>query len=588
MSNVTKELIKVKINNHEVEVPKGISVIDAAKSAQIKIPSLCYHQDLTASAACGLCIVKVKGMNKMVRACATEAVEGMEVVTHDKELYKTRKTVIELILSNHPDDCLQCQRNNNCELQRLAAEFGVREARFDKYLKDIEKDDTTPSLILDPQKCIKCGRCVEVCQNIQNVWAIEFLGRGFDMRIAPAGDLKLNNSPCIKCGQCSAHCPVGAIVEKDEVEVVYDSLIDEDKYPVAQIAPAVRVSFGEGFDYDSGEIVTEKLYALLRKLGFKAVFDTNFGADLTIMEEASEFVERFTHDPDSLPLVTSCCPAWVNYLEKYFPDLISHFSTAKSPHSMMGVLSKTYYAKKIGVDPSKIYMVSIMPCTAKKYEISRADEMFASGYQDIDVVLTTRELVRMTKSSGIDFKNIQGEKADLILGEYSGAGTIFGATGGVMEAALRTAYSLITKKDLEKVEFNEVRGLDGIKEAVININETKIKVAIAHGIGNVKNVLEKVAEAKSKGKETPWHFIEVMACRGGCVGGGGQPYGVTDEVREKRIKGIYKDDSQSKARCSHQNPFIKQLYDDFLGEPNSDISHKLLHTQYKPRPLYIK
>jgi len=586
MVEVKKE-IKLKINNTELIVPEGTSIYNAAKLCQIKIPTLCYHANLKPLASCGLCIVKVKGMNKYVRSCATNVQEGMEIITHDKDLYEARKTVIELILSNHPDDCLTCQRNNNCELQRLAAEFGVREASFDKKLKNIPKDISTPSLILEPQKCIGCGRCVEVCQNIQNVWAVEFIGRGFDMRIAPAGDLKLDNSPCIKCGQCSAHCPVGAIVERDEVEKVHSALMDEDLYPVVQIAPAVRVSFGEGFKHDSGLNVTKKLYSLLRKLGFKAVFDTNFAADLTIMEEATEFVERFTKKPDTLPLVTSCCPAWVSYLEKYFPDLIDHFSTAKSPHEMMGVLSKTYYAEKNGLEPSKIFMVSIMPCTAKKYEITRSEEMFASGFQDIDVVLTTRELVRMTKSSGIDFDNIGEDEADLILGEYTGAGTIFGATGGVMEAALRTAYYLITNKNLDNVELTDVRGLEGVKEAVIDINGIKIKTAVAHGLGNVKNVLEKVQKAKQNGKETPWHFIEVMACRGGCIGGGGQPYGVNDDVRIKRTNGLYEDDKLQKHRCSHDNPFIKELYKDFLEKPNSKKSHKLLHTKYKPRPLYI-
>ncbi|MBN2545013.1 MAG: iron hydrogenase small subunit [Spirochaetes bacterium] len=585
---IKSETITIKINDKKIKVPKGTSIYKAAALSQIKIPSLCYHPDLKANAACGLCIVKIKGMNKVVRSCATEAQEGMEIITHDKELYETRKTVIELILSNHPDDCLFCQRNQNCELQRLASEFGVRESRFNKRLKEIQKDISTTSLIIDPQKCVNCGRCVEVCQNVQDVWAVEFIGRGFDMSIAPAGNLKLNNSPCIKCGQCSAHCPVGAIVEKDEVETVISALMDKNLYPVAQIAPAVRVSFGEAFKFDSGDVITKKLYALLRKIGFKAVFDTNFSADLTIMEEANEFVRRFKKNPESLPLVTSCCPAWVDYLEKYFPDMIDHFSTAKSPHEMMGVLSKTYFPKIKKIDPSRIFMVSIMPCTAKKYEITRSDEMFASGYQDIDVVLTTRELVRMTKSAGIDFDNIEEEESDLILGSYTGAGTIFGATGGVMEAALRTAYNLLTGEDLPNVDFKDVRGLEGIKEAEIDINGTKIKVAIAHGIGNVKDVLERVKIAKINNHEIPWHFIEVMACRGGCVGGGGQPYGVTDEVRKKRTDGIYTDDKKQVFRCSHQNPYIVKLYEDFLGEPNSKKAHQLLHTKYKARPLYMK
>jgi NADH-quinone oxidoreductase subunit G len=586
--NDNTKTINIKINNIPIAIPEGTSIINAAKKCQVKIPSLCYHPDLKPTAACGLCIVKIKGMNKYVRACATEVTEGMEIITHDKDLYETRKTVIELILSNHPDDCLQCQRNNNCELQRLAAEFGVRESSFDKILKNTPKDESTTSLIIDPQKCIKCGRCVEVCQKVQNVWAIEFIGRGYNMNIAPAGNLKLDHSPCVSCGQCSAHCPVGAIVERDEVEKVHEALLNNDIVPVVQIAPAVRVSFAEGFNQESGLITTKKIYTLLRRLGFEAVFDTNFGADLTIMEEATEFVDRFTNKPESLPLITSCCPAWVSYLEKYFPDMIDHFSTAKSPHEMMGVLSKTYYAEKMKIDPSKIFMVSIMPCTAKKYEISRSDEMFASGYQDIDVVLTTRELVRMTKSSGIDFVNLKDGEADLILGDYTGAGTIFGATGGVMEAALRTAYNIITKENLKNVELKDVRGLEGIKEAEIDIKGTKIRVAVAHGLKNVKTVMEKIQDAKENGKEMPWHFIEVMACRGGCIGGGGQPYGVTDEIRLKRTNGIYKDDVQQKLRCSHDNPYVQQLYKEFLEKPNSKKAHQLLHTHYKPRPLYIK
>jgi NADP-reducing hydrogenase subunit HndD len=585
---MSEEMISLKINNVEVEVPKGTSILNAAKKAHVNITTLCYHPDLKPTSACGLCIIKVKGSNKMVRACATEATSGMEVITHDAELYETRKAVIELILSSHPDDCLTCQRNQNCELQRLSAEFGIREALFDKKLKDIPKDESTPSLILDPQKCISCGRCVQVCQEEQNVWALEFIGRGFNTQIAASLNISLNDTPCVKCGQCSAHCPVGAIVEKDQVDEVWAGLRDDSKFPVAQIAPAVRVAFAEGFEGESGDIVTKKLYALLRRLGFKAVFDTNFAADLTIMEEASEFVDRLTNKPTSLPLITSCCPAWVDYLEKYYPDMIHHFSTAKSPHAMLGALSKTYFAEKTELTAKDIYMVSIMPCTAKKYEISRSEEMYTSGTQDIDTVITSRELLRMTKSSGIDFVNLEGEEADNILGAYSGAGTIFGATGGVMEAALRTAYHLVTKENLQKVEFMDVRGMDGIKETEIDIKGTKIRVAVAHGLANVHEVMDRVKEAVDAGKEPPWHFIEVMACRGGCIGGGGQPYGVTDEVRAKRTEGIYKDDEDQQIRCSHDNLYIQKLYDEYLGHPNSAKAHKLLHTNYTPQPLFHK
>lgn len=585
---IETKTVNLKINGTDIQVAEGTSILEAAKKAQIKIPVLCTHSDLTPSGSCGLCIVKIKGMAKQVRACATAVAENMEVTTHDPELYETRKTVLELILSNHPDDCLRCQRNNNCELQRLAGEFGIREARFSKKLKNLPKDTSTTSLILDPQKCILCGRCVSVCQNTQNVWALEFIGRGYDMRIAPAGDIKLNDSPCIKCGQCSAHCPVGAIVEKDEVEKVWEGLRDPEKYAVVQMAPAVRVAFAEGFGHASGEIVTKKLYSLFRRLGFKAIFDTNFSADLTIMEEGSEFVDKLLNKPNELPLITSCCPAWVDYLEKYYHDMINYFSTAKSPQEMLGSLAKTYYAEKMGIPLDKVFSVSVMPCTAKKYEIGRCAEMFSSGCQDVDVVLTTRELVRMAKASGIDFEALPEEEADSILGEYTGAGTIFGATGGVMEAAIRSAYFLVTKEELGNIEVKAVRGLTGVKEAEIDVKGTKVRVAVAHGIANVKSVLDKVREARDKGTEMPWHFIEVMACYGGCIAGGGQPYGVNDEVRKQRLAGMYKDDVLQPKRCSHHNTEVQHLYKEFLGQPGSHKAHDLLHTHYTKREIYTK
>lgn len=579
-------MITITINKMPVEVKPGISVLEAAKAHQVKIPTLCAHPDVAKTAACGLCIVKIKGMRRPVRACVTNVDEGMEITTNDSELYATRKTILELILSSHPDDCLHCQRNNDCELQRLASEFGVRKQAFDKIVKEIPQDCSTPSLILDPSKCVLCGRCVNVCQADQNVWALEFIGRGFETKIAPAANVLLNDSPCVKCGQCSAHCPVGAIVEHDFVDDVMKKLQDPEVFSTVQMAPAVRVAFAEGFNGKSGDIVTKQMYTLFRRLGFNAVFDTNFAADLTIMEEATEFVERFTKQPGSLPLVTSCCPAWVDYMEKFFPDMISHFSTAKSPHQMLGVMTKTYYAEKQGIDARKMYNVSVMPCTAKKYEVSRVDEMFSSGHQDVDVVLTTRELVRMAKTAGIEFNDLPDEEADSILGEYSGAGTIFAATGGVMEAAIRTAYHLVTGDELEKVEVADVRGLEGVKEAEIDIKGTKLRVAVAHGLKNVESVLNRVKEAKIAGADIPWHFIEVMACRGGCVAGGGQPYGVTDSIREKRSVGVYKDDVQQKIRCSHMNPEIIRLYDEFLDAPNSEKAHKYLHTHYKSRSLY--
>lgn len=580
------ETVKLKINGNEVEVEKGTTILKAAAALNINIPSLCVHPDLPPWAACGMCVVKMENSPKMVRACATEATEGMSVITHDPELFSVRRTVLQLILSTHPNDCLHCARSGNCELQTLAADFGIREMPFEERVRELPIDNSTASIVLNPEKCILCGRCAEVCQQMQGVWALEFIGRGDGTRIAPAADVSLEDSPCIKCGQCSAHCPVGAIYEKSDIVDVFKALEDPKLHTVVQIAPSVRVAIGEAFGYEPGEITTGQLYAALRMLGFNKVFDTNFSADLTIMEEGTEFVQRLTQGKGELPLITSCCPSWTDYMEKYATDFIDNFSTAKSPQQMMGTMIKTYYAEKSGVDPSTIYSASIMPCTAKKYEITRTEEMFDSGFQDVDVVITTRELARMIKSAGIDFNSLKEEKADSLLGQYAGAGTIFGNTGGVMEAALRTAYTLVTGEDLEKVEFEGVRGLDGIKEAEIDIKGTKIRVAVAHQMGNIEKILQRIREARKNGEEMPWHFIEVMACRGGCIGGGGQPYGATDEIRKKRMAGIYADDEASTVRCSHQNPEIKQIYADFLTEPGSHKAHELLHTAYKEREVY--
>lgn len=581
-------MIHLEINGIPVEVPAGTSILKAAEKVQVHIPRLCHHPDLPPWAACGICVVKVEDSPKMLRACATEVAPGMQVITHDAEIVEVRRTVLELILSTHPDDCLQCPRNGNCELQRLAADFGIREIPFEKRIPELPRDTSTPSLVLNPSKCVKCGRCVLVCQGMQNVWALEFLERGENTRIAPAGDITLNESPCIKCGQCSAHCPVGAIYERDETERVWKGLRDEHKIRVVQIAPAVRVAVGEAFGFEPGELLTGKIYAALRRLGFNAIFDTNFGADLTIMEEGAEFVQRLTATPDSLPLITSCCPSWTDYMEKRAPDFIDNFSSAKSPQEMLGVMSKTYYANKIGVDPERIFMVSIMPCTAKKYEITRSEDMFASGHQDIDVSITTRELARMLKSSGIDFANLPDEESDSILGEYTGAGTIFGVTGGVMEAALRTAHFLVTRKDLGDVTFKQVRGMEGVKQAEIDMEGRKIRIAVAHQMGNVEQVLNQIRADRAAGRDPSFHFIEVMACRGGCIGGGGQPHGATDVIRAQRTAGLYRDDERSAHRCSHHNPEIQRIYKDFLDCPLSEKSHTLLHNEYHQRELYVR
>jgi NADP-reducing hydrogenase subunit HndD len=579
-------MIKASINQLEVEVPEGTSILAAARRVQVKIPTLCKHKDLLPTAACGICIVRNKGGAKLLRACCTPLENGMEITTHDREIVDVRRSTLELILSNHPQACLTCGRNGECELQSLAADFNIPMESIKRYVKDTPPDRSTGSLVFEFQKCIKCGRCIQVCQDMQNVWALSFLDRGINTRMAPAGDISLAESPCVKCGQCSAHCPTGAIVENDETPAVWEALHDNGKVCVVQIAPSVRVTIGEAFGLPPGTNLTRKLYAALRRLGFHAVFDTNFSADVTIVEEASEFIERFAHKRGPLPLITSCCPSWTDHMEKRHWDFIDNFSTAKSPQQMLGVLAKTYYAQKMGLEPAKLFMVSIMPCTAKKYELSRTEEMYASGYKDVDIALTTRELARMLKQSGIDFLNLPDGESDSLLGDYSGAGTIFGATGGVMEAALRTAYFYATGNKLEKIELEAVRGLEGVKEGEVDVNGTKVRVAVAHGLANVEVVLDRVREARKAGKDTPYHFIEVMACPGGCIGGGGQPYGVDNERRKLRIAGLYQDDRERQVRYSHENPEVIRLYDEFLEKPLSAKSHHLLHTRYTARPLY--
>lgn len=571
-----------------VEIEAGSNILAAAKKANVNIPTLCYHPDLPAWAACGLCVVKQENSPKLLRACAAPVQENLAIITHDAELYQIRKTVIEMIMSTHPNSCLTCARNGTCELQRFAAEFGVREQPYEVRLVDLPQDRSTTSIVLDPTKCIKCGRCVQVCQEMQGVYALEFIGRGDQTVMSPAAGLPLNDSPCIKCGQCSAHCPVGAIFEKDETRDFVRAVSDPDKHVVVQIAPAVRVALGEAFNLPAGTITTGKIYSALRRLGADKVFDTNFSADLTIMEEGSELVKRLTTGEGAIPQITSCCPAWTDYMEKYYPDMIPNFSSAKSPMMMQGAITKTYYAENAKVDPAKIYSIAIMPCTAKKFEISRDENMYASGYADVDLVLTTREFARLIKAAGVDFTKLEDEKADSPIGAYAGAGTIFGNTGGVMEAALRTAYNLMTGEDLADVNVEAVRGMEGVRSGEVDVKGTKLKVAIAHGMANVSTLLEEIRDARDAGKEPPYHFIEVMACRGGCISGGGQPYASTDDIREKRIAALYTDDANSEVRCSHQNPEIQQIYKEYLGAPLSEKSHHLLHTTYTERKIYKK
>ncbi len=578
-------MVNVTINGTEIQVPEGTTILDAAKKINVRIPTLCYNPDLPAWASCGICIVRMAGTAKMIRACCTAVTEGMKIVTHDPEIVQARRTVLELILSNHPDDCLQCSRNGKCELQQLAAEFGLRSVRFDKILKEQPIDDSNDAIVLDRDKCINCGRCVEACQLMQNVWALEYTGRGDKTMIGPVSGVSLADSPCVRCGQCAVHCPTGAISSSHSNRKLWARLADPEIVTVVQIAPSVRVAIGEEFGLPPGTLSTKKIYTALRRIGFNYVFDTNFSADLTIMEEAAELVERLTKG-GTLPMFTSCCPGWVDYAEKNYGDLLPHLSTAKSPQQMMGPIIKTYWAEKAGIDPSKIFSVSIMPCTAKKYEARRDKTMNSSGYPVVDMALTTREFARLIRQSGIDFFDLEDSLADNPLGPYSGAGTIFGATGGVMEAAVRTAYHYVTKKELGNINLMPVRGLDAVKSAEIDIDGTKVRIAVVHQLGNVDAVVQQVREAIAAGKEPPFHFIEVMACRGGCVAGGGQPYGANDKVRVKRAAGLYADDEDSVVRVSHKNPMIIKLYDEFLGEPNSEKAHHLLHTHYTERPLY--
>ena len=582
-------MIQLTVNDSEVAVPEGSTILDAAVRAEVKIPTLCKHADLPATAACGLCVVKVDGLANMVRACSTPAQPGMRVTTHDPEIVRVRRTLLELILSTHPNECLTCGRHGTCELQELVKDFGIREEAIPVARRELPRDDSTGCITLDPRKCVKCGRCLQVCQNLQDVWALSFMERGLHTRIAPAGDISLAESPCIHCGQCSAHCPVGAILEHDQTREVWDALRDPNRYCIAQVAPAVRVSIGETFGYEPGTNLSGQLYDALRRMGFQAVFDTSFGADVTVMEEASEFAERLQTAPERLPLITTCCPAWVDFMEKFHHDMIDHFSTCKSPHAILGTLTKTYYARQAGVDPASIFMVSIMPCTAKKYEITREASMYASGDQDVDVALTTRELSRMIRQAGVALPSLNClELPDSPLGEYSGAGVIFGLSGGVMEAALRSAHHLLTGQERANLEFEALRGLDGIKEMQVTLDGRTIRVAVAHGLGHVEKVLDRVRAAHEEGAPMPYDFIEVMACPGGCIGGGGQAWNVSDRVRRQRAAGLLKEDRVQQVRASYANPWIKKLYGEFLGAPLSEKARDLLHTRYQPRPEYLR
>lgn len=585
--------MKITVNHQPIEVDKGMTIWQACNSIGINIPSLCYFKDISANASCGVCVVEVKGVQELLRSCITEVTEGMEIITDSPRVREARKVNVELLLANHPEDCLQCDRNLNCELQQLAFNLGIHEKRFVRTRKEhVNKDETSLSLVRDPEKCILCGRCVAVCEQIQSVKAIDFSGRGLKTKISTFWDTGLGNSICINCGQCALICPTGAITERSAINEVWNELHNPEKVVVVQTAPAVRVGIGEAMGLPYGSLVTGKMVASLRKLGFSKVFDTNFAADLTIVEEANELVERI-ENKGTLPMITSCSPGWIKFIEHFFPSSLPHLSTCKSPQQMFGAIAKTYYAEQAGIDPRNIVVVSIMPCTAKKFEARRPEMSDAFRYwkeklhlsekehfYDVDYVLTTRELARMFKEVGIDFSNLPEEEFDSPLGVSTGAGVIFGATGGVMEAALRTAYEVITGSQLTNVDFVAVRGMKGIKEAEIDLNGTRLKVAVAHTLSNARTLLEQIENGTS-----PYTFIEVMTCPGGCLGGGGQPIPTDEEIRLKRAESIYLEDKNKPIRKSHENPEIQYLYRHFLQKPLSEKAHHLLHTHYVERGI---
>lgn len=569
---------KVIIDKKEVSVPEGTTILQAAKLLNINIPTLCYHPDQNVKANCRICLVEIKERNSLVTACSTPVWEGAQIATNSKRVLDARKSVLELILANHQQDCLKCIRNGSCELQDICRQFNLRDSDLSSIAQRYPLDNTNPSVVRDRSKCIKCNRCVEMCETTQGIGALCHSHRSSNLTVGTAYNETLEKSNCIYCGQCTTVCPVGALYEKDDTEKVWEILNEAHKHVIVQVAPSIRVSVGDEFNMPAGENVTGKMVASLRRMGFDKVFDTNFAADLTIMEEGNELVERIEKN-GVLPMITSCCPGWINYAEIYSPSILKNLSSCKSPQQMFGAISKSYYSEKFGISPEDIVTVSIMPCTAKKYEANR-EEMKTNGVKEVDFVLTTREFARMINTANIDFRNIKEEEFDSPLGTASGAGALFGATGGVMEAALRTAYTLLTNKKLENIEFKEVRGMKGVKEAVININDVPIKIAAVHGISNVKNIIEQIENGTVE-----YSFIEVMACVGGCVGGGGQPVGSTLKSKEKRLEQIYRIDGRKDIRESHKNPEIIKLYSEYLGKPMSGLSHKLLHTKYSPRNI---
>ena len=571
--------VRLKIDNLPVIVPKGSTILEAAREVGLRIPTLCHVPGLSPSGACRICVVELGDSGRLVPACAQPVEEGMNVQTRTESVRDARKTIVELLLANHRQDCLYCVKNMDCELQGLAAEYGVREKRYEGKIRSFHQDIASPAIERDPEKCILCGRCVRICEEVQNVGAIDFTNRGFDTMVLPAFNRDLSLAPCTYCGQCVLECPTAALREKSHLKQVSNALNDPDMYVVAQVAPAIRVSLGEAFGLPAGSVVTGKIPAALHRLGFRKAFDTNLAADLTILEEASELIHRI-QTGGKLPMLTSCSPGWVKYIEHFYPDMLEHVSSCKSPHQMLGALVKSYFAEKEGIDPSKIYVVSIMPCTAKKFEAQRP-EMSAGGLQDVDAVLTTRELARMIRLSGIDFNRMPDMPFDEPLGIATGAGDIFGTTGGVMEAALRTAHYLLTGKNLADLDIDQVRGLEGVKEAKVRIDSLEVQVAAVSGLQNAADLLDRI---RSGGKS--YHFVEVMCCPGGCIDGGGQPLPRSEEILQARMNSLYEIDRNKSVRLSHENAGVKKLYEEFLGKPLGHKSHDLLHTKYTGRDRY--
>jgi NADH-quinone oxidoreductase subunit G/NADP-reducing hydrogenase subunit HndD len=573
-------MINIEVNEQKLQAQEGETILQALQRNGLSVPTLCHMEGLLPSGACRMCVVEVEGMRGLVPSCAYPVAEGMKIQTHSSRAVRARKTVVELLLADHPDDCLYCVRNGSCRLQDLAENLGVRERRYTGARNHANLDLSSPSIVRDPDKCILCGKCVRMCEEIQGVAAIDFVGRGSRTRIGTAFDEGLNISSCVNCGQCIMVCPTGALREQSDVKAVLDALDDPNRHVVVQHAPSISLTLGEEFGLKPGADVDGKMTAALRRLGFDRVFDTSFSADLTIMEEASELVYR-VRGGGKLPLLTSCSPGWVKFVEQFYPDLLANVSTCKSPQQMMGALIKSHYVEREGLDRRSVYSVSIMPCVAKKFE-ARRPEMGTDGVTDVDAVLTTRELARIIRMRGLDLNSLAPELPDDPFGERSTSGKIFGASGGVTEAAVRTAHYLITGKELEDIEIKGVRGLEGIKEAKIDMDGLRVGVAVVSGLGNARRLLDAIRAGRDD-----LHLIEIMACPGGCIAGGGQPVGTSPESIRARMAGLYAIDSRGQLRVSHKNPMVKRIYEEYLGEPLGERSHHLLHTHYAKREVLV-